>query len=508
MARRPQLNTENNVDLLWNPRQLEFLAAVEAKDPSGKHLFDRLSLFSGRQGGKTKIGGIAIAKLAMEKPKQYGWVCAPTYDDLFDFVYPAVFGVIPDAWVDDWIASHRVLVLKNGTKIAFRSLDDPNKARGPTLDFMWIDEARKVSEDAYYTALPALVRKAGLCLITTTPNGFDWCYDAFWKPAEEGEAGYWACKYKTIDNPSINPAEIERNRRIMDPIFFAQEYEADFVTFSGSIYGGQLEPQILSTEADIKRILPEYPNLDGARVSYVGMDPGADHPFAGVFIVDIGKLGLAVVGEYAERNRTIKEHADGIRQMLYLRAVGSSEPQPAFFMDRTQKQTFLELSQFGLYPTPADQADVVEGIRRVQSWLQARKLWFVQPWCPRLISDLRSYRWAEGKNQKGETTKEKPVKRKDDLPDALRYAVMGVPDMPGWEQIADLDREFRRKAENPEDQWMFDRLRMIEKKEKFPAQVKQGIGDFFSDSREPDIDDSQQIVDSLWHTDRGYGDDY
>jgi PBSX family phage terminase large subunit len=508
MARRPQLNTENSVDLLWNPRQMEFLAAVDAKDPSGKHLFDRCSLFSGRQGGKTKIGGIAIGKLAMEKPNQYGWVCAPTYDDLFDFVYPAVFSVIPDAWVQDWIASHRVLILKNGTRIAFRSLDDPNKARGPTLDFMWIDEARKVSEDAYYTALPALVRKSGICLITTTPNGFDWCYDAFWKPAEEGEEGYWACKYKTIDNPSINPREIERSRRIMDPVFFAQEYEADFVTFTGSIYGAQLEPQILSAEIDIRRILPEYPRLDGSRPGIVGLDPGADHPFAGAYLVNTGAMGLVVVGEYAERNRSIRQHVDGIGQMIYLRTEANQVNIERYVMDRTQRQTFIEIGQYGINPIPADQADVVEGIRRVQSWLSARRLWFVQPWCPKLVSDLRSYRWAEGKNGKGETLKERPIKRKDDLPDALRYAVMGWPELPAWEQDIDPARAFVRRGATPEEQWMFDRVAALNKAERYPAQQKQGIGDFYTESREPDIDESQQITDSLWHSERMYGDDY
>jgi hypothetical protein len=485
---------------------MEFLSAIEELRPDGSHVYDRLSLFSGRQGGKTLIGGVAVAKLAMAKPNQYGWVCAPTYDDLFDFVYPAVFSVIPDAWCADWIASHRVLVLKNGTKIAFRSLDDPNKARGPTLDFMWIDEARKISQDAYFTALPALVRRQGICLITTTPNGFDWCWESFWKPAEEGEAGYWACKYKTVDNPSIQPADIERNRRTMDPVFFAQEFEADFVSFSGSIYGATLEPQILQTEAEIRRVLPEYPKFDGSRRSIMGLDPGADHPFAGVHIADTA-MGLVVVGEYAERNRTMRQHVDGLQQMLWTRALGETNVE-RWVMDRTQRQAFIEMAQFGVYPAPADQADVVDGIRRVQTWLGARKLWFIAPWCPKLISDLRSYRWAEGKNKKGETQKERPVKRKDDLPDALRYAVMGWPEMPAWEREEDA-KVFRRMSDEPEQQWMYDRIAKIAKDERFPAQAKQGMGEFNgnTDSAE-DIDGPAEIADSLWHTERIYGDDY
>lgn len=162
MARTPLYNTGTDVGLLYNPFQVQFLEALMTRLPDGTPMFDRLGLFAGRRGGKTKIGGIGVVKLAMEKPRRYGWVCAPTYDDLYDFVQPAVFSVIPEKWVKDWVASHRELILVNDTRIAFRSLDDPEKARGPGLDFLWIDEARKIQEEAWLTALPAITSNKGI----------------------------------------------------------------------------------------------------------------------------------------------------------------------------------------------------------------------------------------------------------------------------------------------------------------------------------------------------------
>ena len=126
MARRPQFNRDGTLSLLYNPFQVQFLNALDETLSNGSPVYDRLGLFSGRRGGKTLVGGIAVAKLAMRRPKQYGWVCAPTYDDLYDFVQPAVFNCIPEAWVYDWVASHKELILVNGTRSAFRSLDGIN----------------------------------------------------------------------------------------------------------------------------------------------------------------------------------------------------------------------------------------------------------------------------------------------------------------------------------------------------------------------------------------------
>jgi hypothetical protein len=506
MARSPQYNRGTDVGLLFNPFQVQFLEALMARLPNGGPVYDRLSLFAGRRGGKSKIGGIGIVKLAMEKPNRYGWVCAPTYDDLYDFVQPSVFNVVPEAWVKDWIASKRVLVLINDTQIAFRSLDDPEKARGPGLDFLWIDEARKIQEDAWMTALPALSSNKGIAIITTSPNGFDWTWKNFWETAEEGEPGFWACKYKTRDNPSMDPLEIERARRTMDPLFFQQEFEADFITFSGAIYGGSLEGQVLRTPEQIKRVLPEYPKVDPTRKAIIGLDPGADHPFAGVVLVETPS-GLVVISEYAARQRSIKDHIDGLLQGVSRRTEGQGLQIDRWVMDRTQPQAFIEFNQWGVYPQAAEQADVVEGIRRVQSWLTARKLWFVEPWNEKLLKDMRSYRWAEEKTRNGELKRERPLKKNDDLPDALRYAIMGWPDLPGWmlEEKQEGAYNFRRQADDPDLQWVYDRQAEIRKKEN-PVPVTNW--NEFANSESPESDGEIQVTDMFGHHDRMYGDDY
>lgn len=420
-------NPTATVELLHNPHQEAFWAAVDAKTPSGRHAYHRLALFAGRRGGKTRAGAVAAAK-KMQQAHSVGWICAPTYPDLHDFVIPEIFKTIPHAWIGNWSEQHYELELKNYAKCQFRSLEDPDKARGPGLDWGWIDETRKVAELAWNTMLPALTDKRGQAWFTTSPNGFDWCYETFWLPAKEGVPGYWAVKYKTADNPAIDQAEIDDARRAMDPLFFQQEFEADFVTFTGAIYGATVNNVILRTEDEIRKVLPEWPRVDPLTPCYVGLDPGADHPFAGVLALSV-PAGLVVIGEYLERNRAIGDHVNGLHRLLARDNPARPFVPDVWAIDRSQKQAAIELSQHKIFATAAE-PNVENGIRRTQTWIQSRQLFILEDRCPRLIEQLRGYRWAENTKPDGQALKERVIKRNDDLPDALRYLLMAGPTLP------------------------------------------------------------------------------
>jgi hypothetical protein len=452
-------NQTGHIRLLHNPYQAAFFAALDARQPDGSPEFSILSLFAGRRGGKTKAGGVAVPKLVARKPNQLGWVCAPTYRDLYDFVRPEVLGAIPSGWVKDWNETHLTLELVNNNRVQFRSLEDPNTARGPGLDWCWIDEARKVQQLAYKTMLPALADKEGVLVVTTSPNGYDWCYDDFWVPAEGGEPGFWACKYKTLDNPHMNTpsrrAIIERHRRLMDPLFFAQEYEADFVSFSGAIYGNVLTPDLeFKTDEDCRRWIPEWPRLHPGRRVLVGMDPGADHPFAVVLLTPT-PYGLVQVGEYKARYKTIEQHWSNVQALLHALCPTGALEIDTIAIDKSQRQTMIEFNQQTGLIAQAAVNDVVPGIRRVQAWMGGKTLRFAPGRCADTLKDLRSYRWAEDTNAKGEMTSERVVKINDDLPDALRYLLMTWPELPtDYEEAVDV------LPSDPDDPYAWVRERM------------------------------------------------
>lgn len=467
-----------NIDLLWNPYQQAFLQALRARTPRGYRAFDRLSLFAGRRGGKTKIG--AVAAVNEMQPGTLGWACAPSYPELEDYVIPAIMELLPRSWIADWSQSRRELTLVNKARVGFRSLDDPNRGRGPGLDWCWIDEARKVQQLAWDVISPAIVGNGGVAWFTTTPNSFDWCYERLWKPADDGEPGYWATKYWTVENPvfrdPLKRAALERDRRQMDPVFFAQEYQADFVTFTGAIYGAALNQQIVGNDdvPMLKKLFPEWPRIDPSRVAYVGIDPGADHPFASVLLVS-SELGLVQVGEYIAQNRSAVEHKRGIFQMLARWNPDRPFTPDRWAIDRSQRQMAIELAQapFPINCTAAEN-DVRAGINRVRAWVETRQLWILGDECKRTVEQLRGYRWDENINTDGTYKREQPMKRSDDLPDALRYCLMLYPEVP--EPIANALTRPGIELFSGEQLWALDRMDRINKRERGEIEPDEEIG--------------------------------
>lgn len=423
-SRIDRANPTQRFELLYNPFQDAFLTARRKRLPDGTRAFQRLLLLAGRRAGKTAIGAVSAVEEA-SIPNTRGWCVAPTEDDLHQFVIPAVLAVMPREWIKSWSEEFWDLTLTNGSIIHFQHAENPERMRGPGLHWIWLDEPRSFAKEIWLTARPMLTENRGVAWFTTTPNGFDWVYHMFWKRAQPGpfqRAGYWAAKFKTMDNPKVDQEEVDDARETYDELFFRQEYEADFVTFTGSIYGNRLESVLLKTPEEIKLWLPEYPAIPTGRPTIVGLDPGADHPFAGCYIMAVPK-GLLVFDEYEQRMAAFADHAEELKA----RVQGFTDVR--WGIDRSAAQAQIELAQHGI-STSAAENDVWAGIQRVQSWMKTGQIGIMEARCPKLVEYMRTYRWAPDAGKDGEKKKERPWKFGDDLPDALRYGVMTWPELP------------------------------------------------------------------------------
>jgi len=388
----------------------------------GLRKYHRLTLIAGRRGGKTRGAAIAAAAEACI-PNSVIWCCAPTNPKLHRYVIPAMQELIPLDWVmkDGWSSEHLDLRLKNGTLIHFQTLEDPDQGRGQGLDLVWIDEVCELTEQHWLVLRPSLTERRGAAIFSSSPRSYDWVWENFYHKAEEGAPGFWACRYKTSDNPIISDEEVADAKATMPDVMFRQEFEADFVIFTGAVYGGVIDSQILHTDEQIKHIIPEWPEIAPWRQVLVGIDTGADHPFGAVKIVST-ELGLVVVGEYLERHRSFLEHASSMRMLA-----GNSNTKWA--INRNERQPMIELAQHNIMCQPAEN-DVVAGTERVKSWLHQKQLWFVEQNCPMTVKQMKAYRWAPDKAKDGSVRKEKVYKKDDELPDCLRYAVMTWPLLP------------------------------------------------------------------------------
>jgi len=236
------------------------LEAADLTLRDGTNAYQRFVVIAGRRGGKT-LGGALCAVKEVRKPDTLGWCVAPSYPELNDFVMPTLLRVLPQAWLkpgrDGWSEKHQTFYLRNGSQIGMRYGDDPERMRGPGLHWIWFDECRNIPQKSWETVRPALTEHRGRAYFTTTPNGFDWVYKLLWRRAVPGGLqipGWWGVRYRSIDNPSLPREEIEEARQTMDPLWFKQEYEAEFVSFQGAIYGAAFETCLCYDAEDLARI--------------------------------------------------------------------------------------------------------------------------------------------------------------------------------------------------------------------------------------------------------------
>lgn len=458
---------------------------VHVSNLTAPRLYDRLLVLAGRGGGKTLIGAHAVREEALI-PNSIIWVMGPTYKILHDSTFPTLIRLIPKEWVKKWDAEHMEVTLINGTIIAFRSLEDPERARGPHgVTCGWFDEAAQCPERAYDVFEPTLIKAGGIVICTTTVLGFDWTYEKIEKRATiEQEPGFWAVKYWTEENPlfQVNPvmkAAIERARKTKSPEFFAEEYRAERRNATGNIYDYQLiEKQTLLTDDEIRRKLPEWPAINPSRQILIGLDYGADHPFGATMTV-VTEYGLVVIAEYLERMKALSLQLDAIRESFKLHRF------PNITWAANKNEVGLRL-EFGLRGVGVVQAENSQhmGIQRVQSWLYSGQM-FLAHTCPKTIAQLREYRYATNYAIDGQKKNiEQVFKKNDELPDTLRYAMMAWPELPAIAASVDPVRAARMASYDQKT--ILDIQRMLEaEKHDTRHELREGsegwpTGDFFT----------------------------
>lgn len=450
-------------------------------------VFDNFLLLAGRGGGKTH-GGAEAAREEMLIPQSHGWVMGATYKILHDSTFPTLIGRIPPSWVKHWDGENWDLTLINDAKVGFRSLDDPERARGPHgISWGWIDEAAVAQERAYDVFLPTLIKAGGICIATTTVLGYDWTYDRIEKKAANGEKGYWSIKWHTEENPVFKSSpiamrKIDQARRTMTPEFFDQEYRAERMNATGSVYGKYLPSQFVDSDAQMKLLIPEWPKIDPSRKILIGLDSGSDHPFGAVKIV-VTEFGLVVVDEYLERMQANSvHHANLVR--LFNTAQFENKVWAA-----NKNEVALRL-EFGLAHTGVMKAESKHdvGIQRVQSWLYAKQLWFA-PSVPKTRDQMKAYRYAVNIAGDGQKKQEQVYKLNDELPDALRYALMSFPQLPDNTAVLMTDAEKARwNALDEGSRRDIERMReylksqTTEARDLQPVDENYPVGDFFGSS--------------------------
>jgi hypothetical protein len=192
----------------------------------------------GRRWGKTFLGVNEMAELALKQPgSQQMWV-APSHD--LATIAREEFHRLFQPVIVDWRAAERRATVVGGSRIYWRSADNPDSLIGRGFDRVIVDEAARVSDEAYKRAiLPTLTDRGGSLLAITTPKGRrGWVYEMYQR-ALDGQKGYGYVKGPSTENPNPEIARyVEEMRLTMPHEIFAQEFLADPQDEAGAYFRG------------------------------------------------------------------------------------------------------------------------------------------------------------------------------------------------------------------------------------------------------------------------------
>lgn len=225
--------------------------------------------------GKTRAG---VVEAVRQPSNSRGMVVAPTYD-MLRMASLETFFEVADAFVVNHNKSELVTDLCNGSRIYWRSADQPNRLRGPNLNWFWIDEGAYLKNGDTFKVLVGRLRRQGAKRgwITTSPAGFNWLWERFVRDSNDS---YEMIKASTRNNTYLDPEYIADLAKQYTSQFAQQEIDGEFVDMGDTLVQrswlkyAPAPPPGLTITMGIDLAISEKTTADFTAIVVVGHHPG------------------------------------------------------------------------------------------------------------------------------------------------------------------------------------------------------------------------------------------
>ncbi len=343
----------------------------------------------GRRFGKTHLALRELAKFA-RLPNQRVWYIAPSYRMAKQILWKKLKKKLTGInWVKKINETELTLELVNGSEISLKGADNYDSLRGVGLNFIVIDEAADMAQEAWYEVLrPTLSDTGGSALFLGTPKGYNWFKDLY--DLGKSRKGWVSFTFSTLDGGNVPEDEIAQAQQDLDSRTFRQEYMATFEQYAGIIaysFG----------EHNIKAISKP---IDERETIVIGCD--FNHSPLCAVIMRQTKDGLECYDEIAIYNSNTNELVDEIRNR-YPKNPIVVYPDPAGVQKRTSAngQTDIKILQnAGFKVIYRHQHPLVKDrINAANSLFYKREdgstRFYIDPKCKTVIKCLINYSYKE-----------------------------------------------------------------------------------------------------------------
>jgi len=237
-----------------------------------EHKFGVVS--TGRQFGKSLLAQNLLLYWLLKTPNQKaGWV-SPIFTQskkVFKELEAASFKLIKSSNKADL-----TITFINGSTVQFLGAERYDSIRGFSFNYMVIDEAAFIKEQAVNEAIfPTLSAIGKKCLIISTPKSKNWFYTHYLKGLDDG-GDYISFMGISTDNPHIDAEFIAEQSKSLPPDIFKQEYLAQFTESGNDVFTG------VDMVCNINQWNVQQPN----RRYYFGLDTGLSNDYSVLTIMD------------------------------------------------------------------------------------------------------------------------------------------------------------------------------------------------------------------------------
>lgn len=303
--------------------------------------------------------------------------------------------------------------------------------RGLTVGMAYSDELTLMPE-TFFKMLLGRMSPEGARFYATTNADTPFHYlkkDYLDNPEMRARGEIWSDKFTLDDNLSLSQETKDRYRRSYKGLFHRRFILGEWVVAEGSIYGDSYKDELLYDDATRPIGLL---GQGGSIGRYIPIDYGTANATCFYDVLDDGSI-YWIDDEYYWDSRetsvqkTDKQYADDLEKFL-LGTLGpdcSVKQNALCVIDPSAASFKVELLQRGIYYVDGDN-EVLDGIRVLSSLFAQGKV-RINKRCKRLIAQVQSYTWDEKAALRGE---EKPVKKEDHGPDAIRIWAKGQ--VPEW----------------------------------------------------------------------------
>ena len=191
---------------------------------------------AGRRFGKSRLAAWILIIKALQSESKDVFYIGPTFQQAKDIMWNMLKELLQGTdLIETTHENTATMKLTNGRRISLKGSDRPDTLRGVGLAYVVLDEYANMKVEVWEQIIrPTLSDVAGGALFIGTPAGKNHFYDLY-LAAEEDE-DWETFQYTTVDNPLIDPKEVEVAKRTMSTQAFKQEFEASFVSFTGGIF--------------------------------------------------------------------------------------------------------------------------------------------------------------------------------------------------------------------------------------------------------------------------------